>query len=139
DQDQLPGPEVADRVADELLAVRRIDHVDLELGVVVPAADLGREIMLLPAERLARVADDPLELRRLDGALSHRFLHVSVRAPVVARRSDAVATHRLRSRYEGCCGQRRSGHPAPISICSLMSVDRPDAARSNAATASSSA
>jgi hypothetical protein len=54
DQDEVPGREAADVVSDDGQAGPVLDQVDLELGMVVPAAVRAGVVMRMPTGRCAR-------------------------------------------------------------------------------------
>jgi hypothetical protein len=49
-KDEIPGAELADIVADELAPVRAGDEMNLIFGMIVPAGDVARTIVLMPFE-----------------------------------------------------------------------------------------
>src|SRR5271170_2427058 len=81
---EIARAELADIVADELSPARTGDEVNFIFGVIVPASDIARTIVLMPFERLRRIGDNRFEIRRSGRAAPPR--HVS--SPYCLRASE---------------------------------------------------
>jgi hypothetical protein len=61
---EVARAKLADIGADELAPVRAGDEVNFIFGVIIPASDVARTIVLMPLERLRRIGDNRFEIRR---------------------------------------------------------------------------